>query len=57
MAALMASRLVLLASSEMVAVMFLSILLLPVLRSGWQIRRWEGAVLLGAYVMAFLFLL
>ena len=42
---------------EMVAVMFLSILLLPVLRSGWQIRRWEGALLLGAYVVAFLFLL
>ena len=44
-------------SGEMVAVMVLSVLLLPVLRSGWQIRRWEGAVLLSAYVGAFLFLL
>ena len=42
---------------EMMAVLALSVLLLPVLRSGWRIRRWEGSMLLGAYVVAFLFLL
>ena len=42
---------------EMVAVMLLSMLLLPVLRSGWQIRRWEGGLLLIGYVAAFIFLL
>mgnify|MGYP002832315746 CR=1 FL=1 len=42
---------------EMAAVVALSMLLLPVLRSGWRIRRWEGAVLLTAYVGAFMFLL
>ena len=42
---------------EMAAVVALSVLLLPVLRSGWRIRRWEGAVLLAAYVGAFIFLL
>ena len=40
-----------------VAVMFLSMLLLPVLRSGWLIRRWEGTLLLIGYVTAFIFLL
>ena len=42
---------------EMAVVVALSVLLLPVLRSGWRIRRWEGAVLLAAYVGAFIFLL
>jgi len=42
---------------ELVAVMFLSMLLLPVLRSGWLIRRWEGTLLLIGYVTAFIFLL
>lgn len=42
---------------EMVAVMLLSMLLLPVLRSGWLIRRWEGSLLLMGYVIAFIFLL
>jgi cation:H+ antiporter len=42
---------------EMVAVMALSLLLLPLLRSGWRIHRWEGGILLGAYVVALLFLL
>ncbi len=42
---------------EMVAVMLLSMLLLPVLRSGWLIRRWEGSLLLMGYMTAFIFLL
>jgi Ca2+/Na+ antiporter len=32
-------------------------LLFPVLRSGWRIRRWEGAILVTAYVAAGAFLL
>ena len=35
---------------EFAAVLLLSLLLLPLLRSGWRIRRWEGAMLLGAYI-------
>jgi len=42
---------------ELAAVMAMSLLLFPVLRSGWRIRRWEGAILLGAYVAAGFFLL
>jgi cation:H+ antiporter len=42
---------------ELPVVLALSILLLPVLRSGWRIRRWEGAILLGAYVAAGIYLL
>lgn len=41
---------------ELPMVLALSILLLPVLRSGWRIRRWEGAILLGAYVAAGIYL-
>jgi len=35
---------------EFPAVMLMSLLLFPVLRSGWRIRRWEGFLLLSAYV-------
>jgi len=43
---------------ELPAVLILSLLLLPVSRSGYQIRRWEGAVLLLVYLglMTWLFL-
>lgn len=42
---------------ELPAVLFVSLLLFPLLRSGWKIRRWEGAILLAAYVGAGFFLL
>ncbi len=42
---------------ELPAVLFLSLLLFPLLRSGWRIRRWEGAILLAAYVGVGFFLL
>lgn len=42
---------------ELVAVVLISLLLFPVLRSGWRIRRWEGAILLGAYILAGFYLL
>jgi cation:H+ antiporter len=35
---------------ELPAVLFLSVLVLPLLRTGWRIRRWEGALLLGCYL-------
>ena len=35
---------------ELPAVLVLSLLVLPLLRTDWQIERWEGAVLLGGYV-------
>jgi cation:H+ antiporter len=44
-------------SREFPAVLFMSILVLPMLRSGWRIRRWEGAILLAAYVAAGVYLL
>lgn len=37
---------------ELPAVFLISLLVFPLLRSGWKIRRWEGALLLGAYVVA-----
>ena len=37
-------------SRELAGVVFMSLLLLPILRSGWQIKRWEGALLLTAYI-------
>ena len=37
-------------SREFAGVVFMSLLLLPILRSGWQIKRWEGALLLTAYI-------
>jgi len=42
---------------ELLAVLLMSILLVPLLRSGWRIRRWEGAILLAAYIGAGIFLL
>ncbi|MDA0327882.1 MAG: calcium/sodium antiporter [Gemmatimonadetes bacterium] len=42
---------------ELPAVLFISVLLFPVLRSGWRIRRWEGAILLGAYIGATVYLI
>lgn len=44
-------------SRELPAVFLISLLVFPLLRSGWKIRRWEGAILLGAYVIAGVFLL
>jgi cation:H+ antiporter len=39
------------------AVLLVSLLLFPVLRSGWRIRRWEGMLLVAAYASAGIFLL
>jgi len=44
-------------SRELPAVLFLSLLLFPLLRSGWRIRRWEGAILLAAYIGVGVFLI
>lgn len=35
---------------ELVAVLALSVLVFPMLRTGWRVQRWEGALLLGSYV-------
>ncbi len=35
---------------ELPAVLILSVLVFPFMRTGWRIGRWEGAVLLGSYV-------
>ena len=37
-------------SRELAGVVFMSLLLLPILRNGWRIKRWEGALLLTAYI-------
>lgn len=37
-------------TEELPVLLFVSVLLFPVLRSGWRIRRWEGVILVGAYV-------
>ena len=42
---------------EFPAVMLISLLLLPLVRSGWRIRRWEGSLLLACYVGALVYLL
>jgi cation:H+ antiporter len=44
-------------SRELPVVMLMSLLLFPVLRTGWRIRRWEGLILLAAYVGAGFYLL
>jgi cation:H+ antiporter len=44
-------------TEELPAVLLLSLLLFPVLRSGWRIRRWEGMLLVSAYAAAGIFLL
>ncbi len=35
---------------ELPAVMILSLLVFPMLRTKWRIDRWEGGLLLGTYV-------
>ena len=42
---------------EFAAVSLMSLLLFPLLRSAWRIRRWEGALLLATYVGIGVFLL
>jgi cation:H+ antiporter len=42
---------------ELPSVLFISLMLLPILRSRWRIRRWEGALLLATYIAAGVFLL
>jgi len=42
---------------EIPSVLVMSALLLPMLRTGWRIQRWEGAVLLGGYLGLGLWLL
>jgi cation:H+ antiporter len=42
---------------ELPALVIVSLLLFPILRSGWRIRRWEGAILVAVYVLAGMFLL
>ena len=44
-------------SRELPVVIAISLLLFPLLRSGWRIRRWEGAILLAAYAAAGVYLL
>jgi len=44
-------------SRELPVVIAISLLLFPLLRSGWRIRRWEGAILLSAYAAAGVYLL
>ncbi len=41
---------------ELPVLLAMSMLLFPVLRSGWRIRRWEGAILVTAYILAGFFL-
>ncbi len=41
---------------ELLAVLAISIVALPLLRTDWRIKRWEGAVLLGCYVVLGLWL-
>jgi cation:H+ antiporter len=38
-------------SQALPAVLFLSVLVFPLLRTGWRIQRWEGALLLGCYLL------
>ena len=42
---------------ELVVVVAMSLLLFPVLRTGWRIRRWEGGLLLASYIGAGFWLL
>ena len=44
-------------SRELPVVIAISLLLFPLLRRGWRIRRWEGAILLAAYAAAGVYLL
>lgn len=42
---------------ELPVLLIVSLLLFPVLRSGWRIRRWEGLILVAAYITAGILLL
>ena len=42
---------------QLPGVIFITVLLLPVLRTQWKIRRWEGVLLLAAYVGVGVFVL
>jgi len=42
---------------ELPSVILMSVVLFPVLRSGWRIRRWEGFILLALYVSIGVYLL
>jgi cation:H+ antiporter len=42
---------------ELPAVLVMSALLFPMLRTGWRIQRWEGALLLGGYLSIGIWLL
>lgn len=42
---------------ELVAVLILSVMVFPMLRTGWRVQRWEGALLLGTYVVLGVWLL
>jgi len=42
---------------ELPALLALSLLLFPLLRTEWRVQRWEGAILVGAYLMAGIILL
>ena len=42
---------------ELPAVLILSVILFPMLRTGWRIGRFEGAILLGGYLAAGVYLL
>lgn len=42
---------------ELVAVTLMSLALFPLVRMGWRLRRWEGAMLLTGYLGAFFFLI
>ena len=44
-------------SRELPALLVLCMILFPLLRSEWRIERWEGAVLVGGYIAAGVFLL
>ena len=35
---------------ELPAVMVMSLVVFPMLRTGWSVQRWEGFILLGAYL-------
>jgi len=44
-------------SHELAAVTLMSLLLFPLVRLDWQLRRWEGAFLLASYFGAFFYLI
>lgn len=42
---------------ELVVVTLMSLALFPLVRMGWRLRRWEGAMLLAGYLGAFVYLI